>query len=178
MSNSLWPHGLSRLLCSWDFPGKNTGVGCHFLLHVIFLIQGQNPCLLPCRQFLYHWATREAHFIHSRVYMPILIYQLIPPSPFPILCVRNLAPPDLGCFFITHFHQLENSLHKLLPGIRLKHRSVLSVSWDDIKSDHWLLSLGNALNSEWTLYCLGLSLWGTQLRASWIHRGNKQEKSL
>jgi len=22
-----------RLLCSWDFPGKNTGVGCHFLLH-------------------------------------------------------------------------------------------------------------------------------------------------
>ena len=21
-----------QLLCSWDFPGKNTGVGCHFLL--------------------------------------------------------------------------------------------------------------------------------------------------
>ena len=30
----LWPHGLqpARLLCSWDSPGKNTGVGCHFLL--------------------------------------------------------------------------------------------------------------------------------------------------
>ena len=30
----LWPHGLqpARLLCPWDFPGKNTGVGCHFLL--------------------------------------------------------------------------------------------------------------------------------------------------
>ena len=23
-----------RLLCPWDFPGKNTGVGCHFLLHL------------------------------------------------------------------------------------------------------------------------------------------------
>ena len=23
----------ARLLCQWDFPGKNTGVGCHFLLH-------------------------------------------------------------------------------------------------------------------------------------------------
>ena len=23
-----------RLLCPWDFPGKNTGMGCHFLLHV------------------------------------------------------------------------------------------------------------------------------------------------
>ena len=28
------PHGLepTRLLCPWNFPGKNTGVGCHFLL--------------------------------------------------------------------------------------------------------------------------------------------------
>ena len=23
----------TRLPCPWDFPGKNTGVGCHFLLH-------------------------------------------------------------------------------------------------------------------------------------------------
>ena len=23
----------ARLLCPWDSPGKNTGVGCHFLLH-------------------------------------------------------------------------------------------------------------------------------------------------
>ena len=26
----------ARLLCPWDFPGKNTGVGCHFLLQGIF----------------------------------------------------------------------------------------------------------------------------------------------
>ena len=34
MSDSLLPHGLqpTRLLCPWDSPGKNTGVGCHFLL--------------------------------------------------------------------------------------------------------------------------------------------------
>ena len=32
--DSLWPHGLqpTRLLHSWDFPGKSTGVGCHCLL--------------------------------------------------------------------------------------------------------------------------------------------------
>ena len=32
MSNSLWPHGLqlARLLCLWDFPGKNIGVGLPF----------------------------------------------------------------------------------------------------------------------------------------------------
>ena len=34
MSDSVKPHGLqpTRLLCPWDSPGKNTGVGCHFLL--------------------------------------------------------------------------------------------------------------------------------------------------
>ena len=36
VSDSLQPHGLepTRLLCPWDFPGENTGVGCHFLLHL------------------------------------------------------------------------------------------------------------------------------------------------
>ena len=42
-----------RLLSPWDFPGMNTGVGCHFLLQGIFLIQGSNPALLHCRQTLY-----------------------------------------------------------------------------------------------------------------------------
>ena len=43
----------TRLLCPWDFPGKNTGAGCHFLLQGIFLTQGLNPGLLYCRQMLY-----------------------------------------------------------------------------------------------------------------------------
>ena len=34
------------LLCPWDFPGKNTGVGCHFLLEGIFPTQGSNSCPL------------------------------------------------------------------------------------------------------------------------------------
>jgi len=35
VSDSSRPHGLqpTRLLHSWDFPGKSTGVGCHCLLH-------------------------------------------------------------------------------------------------------------------------------------------------
>ena len=33
----LWP---TRLFCPWGSPGKNTGVGCHFLLQRIFLILG------------------------------------------------------------------------------------------------------------------------------------------
>ena len=36
------------------FSGKNTGVGCHFLLKGIFLTQGSNPRLLELLQLL-HW---------------------------------------------------------------------------------------------------------------------------
>ena len=50
------PHELTpaRLLCPWDSPGKNTGVGCHALLQGIFLTQGSNLSLLHCRWILYH----------------------------------------------------------------------------------------------------------------------------
>ena len=41
----------ARLLSPWNSPGKNTGVGCHFLLQGIFLTQGSNLHLL-C---LWHW---------------------------------------------------------------------------------------------------------------------------
>ena len=66
LSGSVQPCGLqpARLLCPWKSAGKNTGVGCHALLQGIFLTQGLNPSLLHCRQILYHWATREAPYIH------------------------------------------------------------------------------------------------------------------
>ena len=46
--SSLWPHGVqpTRLLCLWDSPGKNTGVGCHALPQGFCLTQGANTCLL------------------------------------------------------------------------------------------------------------------------------------
>ena len=55
VSYPLQPHGLqpARLLCPWDSPGKNTGVGCHFLLQENFLTQGSNPGLLHCWQILH-----------------------------------------------------------------------------------------------------------------------------
>ena len=53
MSNFLQPQGLqpARLLSPWNYTGKNTGMGCHFLLQGMFPTQGSNPCVL-C---LLHW---------------------------------------------------------------------------------------------------------------------------
>ena len=36
----------AKFLLLWDFPGKNTEVGCQTLLQGIFLTQGSSPCLL------------------------------------------------------------------------------------------------------------------------------------
>jgi len=38
-----------RLLYPWDYLGKHTGVGYHFLFQGIFLTQGSNPRLLHCQ---------------------------------------------------------------------------------------------------------------------------------
>ena len=59
VSDFLGPRGLkpARLLCPWDFPGKNTGAGCHFLLQGVCLTQGSNPHLL-------HWQSDSSPRSH------------------------------------------------------------------------------------------------------------------
>ena len=73
MSDSLRPHGpqATWLLCPRDSPGKNTWVGCHFLLQGIFPTQGSNLshlCLLhwqapPGRPYNYHRIYQFADFV-------------------------------------------------------------------------------------------------------------------
>ena len=69
------------LLCPWDFPGKNTAVGCHFLLQGIF---PTHISYISCigRQVLYH-----EHHVGS----PCLSYLLVTPSP--IDGHLDLSPP-------------------------------------------------------------------------------------
>ena len=53
--DSFQPDGLqpARLLCPWDSPGKNTGVGSQPLLQGLFSTQGLILGVLHCRQILY-----------------------------------------------------------------------------------------------------------------------------
>ena len=64
VSNSLQPHGLqpTRLLGPWDFPGKSTGVDCHFLLQEIVPTQGSNQYILH----LLHWQAESFPLSHLR----------------------------------------------------------------------------------------------------------------
>ena len=49
----------TRVLSPWKFPGKNIGVRCHFLLQVIFPIQGSNLHFL-------HWQADSLPLSHLR----------------------------------------------------------------------------------------------------------------
>ena len=62
VSDFLQSYGLqtARLLCPWNFPGKNTGAGCLFLLQGIFLTQGLNSHLFS----LLHWQEDSLPLSH------------------------------------------------------------------------------------------------------------------
>ena len=69
VSDSLWSHGLwpTRLPCTWNSPGKNTGVGSRSLLQGTFLAQGSNSGLLHCRQIL-HPLSHQGSQLKTRNY--------------------------------------------------------------------------------------------------------------
>ena len=74
MYDPLQPHGLqpARLLCPWDSPGKNTGVGIHSFLLEIFPTQGLNLGLLHYRQILYH-LSHQGSLSRVKIYSLIVL---------------------------------------------------------------------------------------------------------
>ena len=59
----LCPILCDSMVCAWNSPGKNTGVGGHSLLQGIFPTQGSNPGLLHCRQILYYLSYQRSHYM-------------------------------------------------------------------------------------------------------------------
>ena len=82
---TLVTHGLqpTRLLCSWDPPGKNTGVSLHSLLQGILPTQGSNLGLLHRRYILYRPSHQES-----------------PGANEAILQTCSPAPPRPLCFLV------------------------------------------------------------------------------
>ena len=95
----LQPHRLqfARFLCPWHFPGKNTGVSCHFFLQGIFLTLESNPGLLHCRQILYplsYTGSPRNMGKYQRISDPHLTLTLYaaPSNKLPLLPPPNVYP--------------------------------------------------------------------------------------
>ena len=118
--NSLQLHGLlpARLLCPWNSPGKNTGVGCHFFLQGIFLTQGLNLGLLDCRQTLHHLSHQVYIGFHiwlNRVW-PFGDWFFCTFWKFPLISIHSLTVKNIFCTYIqsrfikasSHFSLVSN----------------------------------------------------------------------
>ena len=103
------------LLCPWDFPGKNAGMGCHLLLQEIFPTQDLNLHLPQCRQTLYRLSHQGSHGTHAAAAAAAAAAKSLqscptlcdpidgspPGSPIPgILQARNTG---VGCHFLLQY---------------------------------------------------------------------------
>ena len=82
MSDSVWPHRQqpTRLPRPWDSPGKNTGVGCHFLLQcrkVKSESEVAQSCLLPLHLFNHALSSK-----HSSNTSPAMLSSCCPNKQF------------------------------------------------------------------------------------------------
>ena len=119
LRDSMQPHGLwpSRLLCPWDSPGKNTGVGFHALLQGIFPTQGSNPSLPHSRWILYHLSHQGSPFPGS----PLIII-ITNPYWAPTVCQEPyILYPSLWALFgwekITSLFLLTPNGYSAFPSI-------------------------------------------------------------
>ena len=148
--------------CAWNFPGMNTGVGCHFLLQGIFLTQGSNLCLL-------HWQADSlplcvlSHFNHGWLFViPWTVAHQAPLSMvfsrqehwsgLPFSSPGNLADPGIepmslnmsciGRHFLYHYCQLGSLLIIEPPGkcwVKLG-VSILFIDTFEYVRERWLLT--------------------------------------
>ena len=95
MCNSLRHFGLqpTRLLCPWDSPGKDPGVGCHALLQGIFPTRPKDRmgvCYVSWQaaRFFTTTATWETRVVYVHVYACICVYGCVHVSIYVYECVR------------------------------------------------------------------------------------------
>ena len=101
---TLWLRGQqhTKLLCPWNFPCKNTGVGCNFILQRIFPTQISDLCLL-C---LLHWqvvslplvlpfsSVQFSRTVMSNSLWPHELQHARPPHPSPTPGVHSDSHPS------------------------------------------------------------------------------------
>ena len=128
VSDSVRPHRRQpiRLLCLWDSPGKNTGVGCHFLLQPFWLydlkwvpeclrslaykMEVIIVCILYGCRIKWNDTWRVLNIISGKSWVPIIMKKILPLAIFVLLVSRSNS--HLLC--LLHWHS--SSLPLTLAG--------------------------------------------------------------
>ena len=136
----------TRLLCPWNFPDKNTGVGCHFLLQGFFLTQGWNPHLLNPL----HWQVDSLPLNHQG--NPLIW----------IFLSQRIWDVYVATYFASTFRRAENkspfqketvSIRILSPRITDDDwkQSIPFFSWGILILILWIFIITTGKKWEWTV---------------------------
>ena len=150
VSNCLRPYGPqpTKLLYPWDSLGKDTGVGCYFLLQGIFPTQGLNLHLLS---FL-HWQAGSLPIASPG--QPFWYYYM---SPIVVICLPVLLYifPSIWHNYLCDFNSSSIGRnfahHALLPIISGAHSTVLSHNRHSVNSC-WKMK--TAFKCKWPFSCI------------------------
>ena len=101
--------------CPWGFPGKNTGVNCHFLLQGLFLTQGSNLSFL-------HWQAGSLPLSRLGTFQFSSVQFSSVAQSCPTLCnSMNRSTPGLPVhhrlpeFTQTHVHRVSDAIQPSHP---------------------------------------------------------------
>ena len=119
---TLATHGLSpaRLLCPWDSPGKNTGVGCHFLFLGKMLVGDKTTFKYICR----NWPFLPMNFkVKESIRRSVVSNSLQPHGLWPtrLLCPWDCPGKDIGvgCHFFLQGNLPELGIELRSPALQV-----------------------------------------------------------
>ena len=132
MSDSVRPQRQqpTRLPCPWDSPGKNTGVGCHFLLQVMKVkseSEGAQSCPTLHDPMDCSLPGSSAHGIFEA---RVLEWIAIAFSPNNVRSLLFSLSPSLGLF--TYFSGGWTGLHGFELAIRVRKTLSYPVLWVEL----------------------------------------------
>ena len=128
-------YSLARLLCPWDSPGKNTGVGCHALLQGILLTSANNNVSILTGLYLWCWRRLLRVPWTARRSNQSILKEISPEDSLEGLMLK------LKLQYFGHLMRRTDSFEKTLMQERLK----IGGEGDDRGWDGWTASL-----TQWT----------------------------
>ena len=155
VSSSLQPHGLkpNMLLCPWNFPGQNTGVGSHSLLQGIFPMQESNLVSHIEHRFFTIWVSEKPRiflFTYGQKWLELILWFLAlcanhNPNPNPTLYIIlvSLEMVLLGSRPLAYrpenqFHYQINKLVRLCPVLKGKRGFTPSSNSNEGGNQSWM----------------------------------------
>ena len=119
MSDSLRPHRLqtARLLCPGNSPGKNTGVGSHFLIQGVFVTQESSLRVLYCSRFFTAKPLGKPNYANT-IHYTSLVFAILPDNCFTLhffLITINSEEAEVEWFYEDLQQLLELTPKKECP---------------------------------------------------------------